>query len=151
MTTVDTASVDSAPGPGQAAEANCRPGSSADSAPGPGQAAETNCRPGSYVVAAGRAPFPPLAEGAAPFTAPGGSQTPDVVADAVAGTLRAAVANRGDITVAERRADSIVLAAREAMADLLGAVPGGIVFGRSMTALTYDFARALAKRWRPGD
>ena len=37
------------------------------------------------------------------------------------------------------------------MADLLGADPGGIVFGRSMTQLTFDFARTLAKTWRPGD
>ena len=105
----------------------------------------------TYDVAAVRAHFPALAEGAAHFDGPGGSQTPDVVADAVAGTLRAAVANRGEITVAERRADDIVIAARQAMADLLGAVPRGIVFGRSMTALTYDLARAMAKDWAPGD
>ena len=37
------------------------------------------------------------------------------------------------------------------MADLLGADPGGIVFGRSMTQLTFDFSRTLAKTWRPGD
>ena len=36
------------------------------------------------------------------------------------------------------------------MADLLGADPGGIVFGRSMTQLTFDFSRALAKTWRAG-
>jgi cysteine desulfurase family protein (TIGR01976 family) len=105
----------------------------------------------SYDVAAVRAHFPALAEGAAHFDGPGGSQTPDVVADAVASTLRAAVANRGMMTVAERRAEGIVDAAREAMADLLGAVPGGIVFGRSMTVLTYDVSRALAKQWQPGD
>lgn len=43
------------------------------------------------------------------------------------------------------------MAARGAVADLLGAEPGGIVFGRSMTQLTFDFSRALAKTWRPGD
>jgi cysteine desulfurase family protein (TIGR01976 family) len=105
----------------------------------------------SYDVAAVRAHFPALAEGAAHFDGPGGSQTPDVVADAVAGALRAAVANRGLVTVAERRADAIVAAARQAMADLLHAEAGGIVFGRSMTALTYDLSRALAKGWAPGD
>ena len=42
-------------------------------------------------------------------------------------------------------------AARQAMADLLGADPGGIVFGRSMTQLTFDFSRTLAKTWRAGD
>src|SRR5262245_28301886 len=105
----------------------------------------------AYDVDAVRAHFPALAEGAAHFDGPGGSQTPDVVADAVAGTLRSAVANRGLVTVAERRADDIVVASREAMADLLGSTPGGIVFGRSMTALTYDLGRALAKQWSAGD
>src|SRR4051812_28402678 len=102
----------------------------------------------SYDVAAVRARFPALGEGAAHFDGPGGSQTPDAVADAVAGTLRAAVANRGTVTVAERRADQIVRAARRAMADLLNADPRGVVFGRSMTVLTYDLSRALAKDWR---
>ena len=41
--------------------------------------------------------------------------------------------------------------ARAAMADLLGADAGGVVFGRSMTQLTYDFARTLASSWREGD
>jgi cysteine desulfurase family protein (TIGR01976 family) len=105
----------------------------------------------AYDVESVRAHFPALAEGAAHFDGPGGSQTPDVVADAVAGALRSAVANRGLITVAERRADEIVLTARQAMADLLGSAPDGIIFGRSMTALTYDLSRALAKLWAPGD
>ncbi|WP_271223067.1 cysteine desulfurase-like protein [Streptosporangium carneum] len=105
----------------------------------------------TYDVAAVRARFPALEEGAAHFDGPGGSQVPDVVADAVAGTLRAAVSNRGVTTAAERRADGIVAEARQAMADLLAAVPSGIVFGRSMTQLTYDMARALAKQWGPGD
>jgi cysteine desulfurase family protein (TIGR01976 family) len=37
------------------------------------------------------------------------------------------------------------------MADLLGADRGGIVFGRSMTQLTFDVARTLAATWSPGD
>ena len=37
------------------------------------------------------------------------------------------------------------------MADLLGADPRGIVFGRSMTALTYDMARTLSRSWSQGD
>ncbi|WP_329090653.1 cysteine desulfurase-like protein [Streptosporangium sp. NBC_01469] len=105
----------------------------------------------AYDVAAVRARFPALDEGAAHFDGPGGSQVPDLVAEAVAGALRAAVSNRGAGTAAERRADGIVTEARRAMADLLGGTPGGIVFGRSMTQLTYDMARALAKEWRPGD
>jgi cysteine desulfurase family protein (TIGR01976 family) len=74
-----------------------------------------------------------------------------VVADAVSATMTAALANRGRLTAAERRADEVVLGARQAMADLLGADPGGIVFGRSLTQLTYEFSRTLAKDWGPGD
>ncbi len=105
----------------------------------------------TYDVRAVRAHFPALAEGAAHFDSPGGSQTVDVVADAVAETLRAAVANRGTVTAAERRADSIVTDFRQAVADLLGAQPGGVIHGRSMTQLTYDISRTLAKSWGPGD
>jgi cysteine desulfurase family protein (TIGR01976 family) len=104
-----------------------------------------------YDVTAVRAHFPALAEGAAHFDGPGGSQVPDVVGAAVAGTLTAAVANRGAVTAAERRAEAAVRGARQAVADLLGGTPDGVVFGRSMTQLTYDFARALAKGWRAGD
>lgn len=106
----------------------------------------------SYPVSAVRAHFPALAEGAAHFDGPGGSQVPDVVGDAVAATLTAAIANRGTVTAAERRAEDVVTNARQAMADLLNAPdPRGIVFGRSMTALTYDLSRAIAKTWQPGD
>ncbi|TCN41996.1 cysteine desulfurase family protein (TIGR01976 family) [Kribbella orskensis] len=106
---------------------------------------------GDFDVDAVRKQFPALAEGAAHFDGPGGSQTPQAVADAVARTMVSALANRGQLTVAERRADEIVVGARQAMADLLGTDPGGIVYGRSMTQLTYDFSRTLAKNWGPGD
>jgi cysteine desulfurase family protein (TIGR01976 family) len=106
---------------------------------------------GAYDVRAVRAHFPALRAGAAHFDGPGGSQVPDAVAAAVAATLTAPLANRGRVTAAERAADDVVLAARAAMADLLAADPAGIVFGRSMTALTFDMARTLAATWRPGD
>ena len=41
--------------------------------------------------------------------------------------------------------------ARSAVADLLGADPRGVVFGRSATQLTFDLARTLAAGWGPGD
>jgi cysteine desulfurase family protein (TIGR01976 family) len=104
-----------------------------------------------YDVVALRRHFPALAEGAAHFDGPGGSQVPRLVADAVAGTLTAAMSNRGRSTASERRADDIVGEARQAVADLLGGDRAGVVFGRSMTQLTYDFSRTLAKQWSPGD
>ncbi|HYU02621.1 MAG TPA: cysteine desulfurase-like protein [Jatrophihabitantaceae bacterium] len=102
-------------------------------------------------VQAIRKQFPALAEGAAHFDGPGGTQVPQVVADAVADALTSAISNRGEVTASERRADDIVRAARAAMGDLLGVDPRGVVFGRSMTQLTYDFSRTLAKTWTPGD
>ena len=102
-------------------------------------------------VAAIRAHFPALAEGAAHFDAPGGTQTPDVVGDAVRAALVSAVANRGWVTPAERRAEEFVAVCRGALGDLLGVDARGIIFGRSATALTYDLSRALSRTWAPGD
>jgi cysteine desulfurase family protein (TIGR01976 family) len=55
------------------------------------------------------------------------------------------------VTRSARRAEDIVTAARLAMADYLGAEAAGVIFGRSMTQLTFDVSRSLAKEWRPGD
>ena len=98
-----------------------------------------------------RSHFPALAEGVAHFDGPGGSQVPREVGEAMARTLTAGISNRGSVTAAERRADEVVLGARAAVGDLVGADPGGVVFGRSMTQLTYQLADALAAGWGPGD
>jgi cysteine desulfurase family protein (TIGR01976 family) len=109
----------------------------------------------TYDVQRVRAHFPQLREGpgtgAAHFDGPGGSQTPDVVAQAVYDVLAGPLANQGSVTPAERNAEAAVVGARQAMADLLGADPRGIVFGRSMTQLTMDLARTIARQWGPGD
>ncbi len=105
----------------------------------------------AYDVERIRSHFPALRAGAAHFDGPGGTQTPDVVAQAVADTLVSAIANRGQVTAAERTAEAVVAECRAALGDLLGADPRAVVFGRSATQLTYDFSRALAKTWRPGD
>ena len=104
-----------------------------------------------YDVAAVRDRFPALKAGFAHFDGPGGSQVPDSVADAVTRTLLSPLANRGTVTEAERTADGIVHDARAAVADLLGADARGVVFGRSMTELTFAMARTLAATWEPGD
>lgn len=104
-----------------------------------------------YHVRRIRARFPALAEGAAHFDGPGGTQTPDVVAQAVADALLAAVSNRGEVSRSEQRAEEIVAACRAAIGDLVGTEPGGVIFGRSTTAITYDLSRALARTWGRGD
>ncbi|WP_225754277.1 cysteine desulfurase-like protein [Actinotalea sp. Marseille-Q4924] len=107
--------------------------------------------PGTYDVAAFRARFPALVEGAAHFDGPGGSQVPGDVARAVADAMTAATANAGTVTRAELRARDVVLGARAALGDLLGVDPRGVVVGRSMTQLTFDLARTLAAGWGLGD
>ncbi|MGO0577239.1 cysteine desulfurase-like protein [Ornithinimicrobium panacihumi] len=107
----------------------------------------------TFDVVAVRDQFPALRSGTAHFDGPGGSQTPTVVAEAVASTLTSSIANRGTVTAAEQLAEDVVHEARAAMGDFLGTDPGTVVFGRSMTALTMDLARTLARshRWGPGD
>ncbi len=105
----------------------------------------------TYDVDRVRARIPALADGTSYFDGPGGTQMPDVVADAISEALKAGLSNRGSVTAAERRAEDIVVAARMAGADLVGADPQGIVFGRSMTELTFEMARTLAQDWGPGD
>ena len=98
-----------------------------------------------------RKDFPALEQGVAFFDGPGGTQVPTQVAEAVARTMTSGISNRGVVTAAERRAEDVVAGARQAVADLLGCEPGGVVFARSMTQATYDVSRALAKEWGPGD
>lgn len=102
-------------------------------------------------VAHVRRSFPALSQGVAYFDSPGGTQVPRQVAQAMADTICSGISNRGTVTVAEQRAASVVIEAWSAVADLLGCTPDGVVFARSMTQVTFDMARALAKRWGPGD
>jgi cysteine desulfurase family protein (TIGR01976 family) len=102
-------------------------------------------------VGALRAAFPALDGTTAYFDGPGGTQTPTVVGAAIARTMTGPLSNRGTGSVSQRNANTVVQAFRAAYADLLGAVPDGIVHGRSATQLTYDFSRALARTWVEGD
>lgn len=71
--------------------------------------------------------------------------------EAFADALSRPLSIRGTGLPGEVNAEALVGGFRQAMADLLGAQPSGIVHGRSATQLTYDFARLLAKSWEPGD
>ncbi|MFE4801566.1 cysteine desulfurase-like protein [Streptomyces sp. NPDC056708] len=105
----------------------------------------------TFDVNAVRARIPALKAGSARFDAPGGTQTPQPVIDAIADVLANPLANRGLTTEGERNAEAVVTRARRALADLLGADPRGIVFGRSSTQLAYDLSRTVSKSWGPGD
>jgi cysteine desulfurase family protein (TIGR01976 family) len=83
--------------------------------------------------------------------APGGSLVPESVVRAVAQAMRVPIANRGGVFPSSARAEQLVSGARSAVADLVGGTASGVVLGPNMTTLTYAMARALARRWRPGD
>ncbi len=106
-------------------------------------------------VARFRAAFPALTtgpgRGLSRFDGPGGSLVPQVVADAVASAYTAGMCQRGALSEVERFTDTTTTDARAAMGDYLGSDPRGVVFGRSMTALTFDLARTMAAGWGPGD
>lgn len=86
------------------------------------------------------------------FDNPGGTQVPSAVIEAVSDYYKTSNANVGGAFATSRRTDKIVADARAAMADLLNAPgPETIVFGPSMTALTFHLARSLADTLQPGD
>lgn len=105
----------------------------------------------SLDVAALRDEFPSLGSGIAHFDGPGGTQTPAAVGAAITRTLTGPLSNRGSALASQTNAEDAITGFRLAIADLVGAQPGGIVYGRSATQITYDFSRTLAKSWSSGD
>ena len=102
-------------------------------------------------VAAVRARFSALDRPLAFFDAPGGTQCPDDVIDAIAGYLRESNANVDAPYETSRRTNELVARARERAAAFLGCTAGEVVFGPSMTALNFLLTRAFARTLRPGD
>jgi cysteine desulfurase family protein (TIGR01976 family) len=98
-----------------------------------------------------RSAYPGLAEGFAQFDGAAGTLVAEPVAAAIHATLRTSVANRSTAFEPGRRALEILVRAREAVADLVGGAPDGVVFGSSATSLSYLVARTLAGTWRRGD
>jgi cysteine desulfurase family protein (TIGR01976 family) len=83
--------------------------------------------------------------------APGGSQVPDAVIDAVAGRYRQGLSNTHGAFATSEETDGVISEARRAAADLTGADPGEIVFGPNATTLLLHLSRSLAKTLEPGD
>ena len=102
-------------------------------------------------VQAVRAGYPALADGYAYLDGAAGTQVPSSVIDAISAAQATGLGNTGGAFPASERADRITTSCRAAIAALTGGEPEGVVLGPSMTALTYRFAAALARDWRPGD
>jgi cysteine desulfurase family protein (TIGR01976 family) len=105
----------------------------------------------TFDVARVRGSYPALADGHAYLDGAAGTQVPVPVIDAIAAAYRAGIGNTGGAFAASERSDAIVAEARRAVADLTGGTASGVVFGPSMTALTYRMSGALARGWAPGD
>jgi cysteine desulfurase family protein (TIGR01976 family) len=83
---------------------------------------------------------------------PGGTQMVDTAIDAMYQFMRSGNnANHGGMFAAARATDEIVERARTAVGRLFGADPRGVVFGPSMTALTFRFTAAVGRTLLPGD
>jgi cysteine desulfurase family protein (TIGR01976 family) len=105
----------------------------------------------SFDIAAVRARFSSLRDGFVFLDAPGGTQTPDEVAAAVARVYREASGNSGFPYATSRRIDAVTDEARAASARFLGCDPDEVIFGGSMTALNFALSRTLARTLQPGD
>ncbi len=106
----------------------------------------------AYDVAQVRSRYPALADGWAYLDGAAGTQVPRAVIDAESAAYAAGIGNHGGAFAASRRSDALTAAAREAVADLVGAPsPQGVVLGPSSTALTYRCAQALSRTWQAGD
>jgi cysteine desulfurase family protein (TIGR01976 family) len=96
--------------------------------------------------------FPGLRDGWARLDGPGGTQMVDAAIEAMSDFMRSGRnANQGGVFAAAQATDETVAEARQAVAALFGADPHGVVFGPSMTALTFRFAAAVGRTLGPGD
>jgi cysteine desulfurase family protein (TIGR01976 family) len=98
-----------------------------------------------------RAAYPALSDGYSYLDGAAGTQAPAPVIEAIAEAYRSGIGNVGGTFPASDRSGSIVAECRQALADLTGASPDGVILGPNMTTLTYRLADTLSRAWGPGD
>jgi cysteine desulfurase family protein (TIGR01976 family) len=102
-------------------------------------------------VGAVRQRFSSLQGGFAFLDAPGGSQVPDEVGEAIARALREASANLGAPYETGRRVEEILNRARADAGRFLGCSADDVVFGTNMTTLDFMLSRTASRDWKEGD
>jgi cysteine desulfurase family protein (TIGR01976 family) len=102
-------------------------------------------------VSAVRRRFSALSRELALFDAPGGTQVPDEVVDAIAAYLRESNANLGGQFETSRRSDLLVGEARRTAARFLGCGTEEVVFGANMTTLNFALTRTVGRELSAGD
>ena len=85
------------------------------------------------------------------FDAPGGTQVPQQVIDAISEYLSKWNANLGGAFLTSQRSELIVEQAHQAMADFFNCSPDEVVFGANMTTLTFALSRAIGRDLKAGD
>jgi cysteine desulfurase family protein (TIGR01976 family) len=85
------------------------------------------------------------------FDAPGGTQVPRQVVEAMVNYLYHHNANTHWAYPSSVETDVAIAYAREALADLLNASATEVAFGQNMTTLTFHLARAIGRELGPGD
>src|SRR6185503_13047315 len=85
------------------------------------------------------------------FDAPGGTQVPRAVAEAMSDYLFHHNANTHWAYPTSEETDSVIAASRAAAAGFLNARPDEVAFGANMTTITFHLARALGRTWQAGD
>ena len=99
-----------------------------------------------------RARFSSLHAGGFVFLdAPGGTQVPDEVGDAIARSLREASANIGANYETSKRVERIMWGARDDAARFLGCSADDVIFGTNMTVLDFTLSRTASRDWKEGD
>jgi cysteine desulfurase family protein (TIGR01976 family) len=102
-------------------------------------------------ILAARSRFSSLKDDFVYLDAPGGTQTPDEVADAAARVYLEASGNTGAPYATSRRLEALVDEARAASARFFGCTFDEVVFGANMTSLNFTFSRTLGRQLSPGD
>jgi cysteine desulfurase family protein (TIGR01976 family) len=102
-------------------------------------------------VEAVRERFSSLQRGFAFFDAPGGTQVPDEVGQAIANALRDASGNLGAPYATGRAVEAILARAKDDAAGFLGCDVSEISFGMNMTTLDFALSRTAARDFREGD
>jgi len=105
----------------------------------------------AFDVSAVRRRFSALSRELALFDAPGGTQVPDEVVDAIAAYLRESNANLGGRFETSRRSDLLVGEARRTAARFLGCGAEEVVFGANMTTLNFALTRTVGRELSAGD
>jgi cysteine desulfurase family protein (TIGR01976 family) len=105
----------------------------------------------AFDVAAARRRFSSLASGFAFFDAPGGTQVPDEVGQAIADALRDASGNLGAPYATGRAVEAILARAKEDAGRFLGCSADEVSFGMNMTTLDFALAHTAARDFEAGD